>query len=287
MQSTELTSVSLLKSKWNLKKWCSLGTAVFIMSVSSTAHATDDHDSSNTPSSKWSGYFGIGYTQNSYKSSAYNAYKAYDFKARIKYADDWGDIRLTGGGQKEAVHGRESSYFDPFLEYRLPLYDLSETVSIRGTAGVYLPASETSQKDHLQYAPRLAAYIYWQPQDQLIFYVAPRYRYNAYNNKTAGGKVLTEHQLELLTDAYWQINAAWYVEISGSYTKYRNYNGRRLDNTFTFAQELGWEFQPSWELAIGHNNSGKFYDPEVGPSQGFKAFNKKSSTFYLSLTKYL
>jgi len=86
--------------------------------------------------------------------------------------------------------------------------------------------------------------------------------------------VLVEQQLDGLLDAYWQITA-------------KNYYGRRLDDQFTFAQELGWSFTTDWVLAVGHNNSGRFYNPEVGTSQGFEIYDKKSSTFYLSITKYL
>lgn len=99
--------------------------------------------------------------------------------------------------------------------------------------------------------------------------------------------MLVEQQLDGLLDAYWQITANWYLDMNGRYRISKNYYGRRLDDQFTFAQELGWSFTTDWVLAVGHNNSGRFYNPEVGTSQGFEIYDKKSSTFYLSITKYL
>lgn len=287
MLITEKTSVSLFESKWNLKTLFYLGTTLFLITAFTPAYAGDEGEDLAAPQSNWSGYLGLGYSQNSYDSDSYDSSKSYNFTARIKYADSWGDIRLTGGGDKQLQHGKESSLYDPFLEYRLPIYELSETVSIRGTAGVYIPLSETSKKNHLEYAPRIAAYLYWEPIDPLSFYIAPRYRYNAYRYETSGQVVLPEHQVEILADAYWQITPAWYFEFSGSYKRARNYNGRKMDGKYNSTQEFGWEFLDSWELAMGHTNSGNIFNYDVGPSHSYELYDKKDSQFYLSVTKYL
>ncbi len=64
---------------------------------------------------------------------------------------------LTFGGEKETLHGRESSFFDPLLEYRTPLYSLTDTLSLKGSVGVYLPAAHYTKLDRLEYAPE------WRP----------------------------------------------------------------------------------------------------------------------------
>lgn len=287
MQLTELTSAPLLKSKWNVKTLFYLGTAFFVMATLSPAYAEDENADLDLPQSNWSGYLGLGYSQNAYDASSYDASQSYNFIARIKYSDTWGDIRLTGGGDKQLLHGEEDTFYDPFLEYRLPRYDLSETVSIRGTGGVYLPLSDVSKNNHLQYASRIAGYLYWKPIEPLSFYIAPRYRYNAYRYKTGGEAVLIEHQYEVLVDAAWLINPNWYFELSGSYKRARNYNDRKMNGQFNSTQELGWEFLPDWEVAMGHTNSGSIFNYDVGPSQSFELYDKKDSQFYLSVTKYM
>lgn len=236
---------------------------------------------------KWSGYVSTSYTRNVYDAESYHAYESYSFSGRVSYKESWGSLLLTVGGEQETLHGKESSYYNPFFEYRTPSYKWSGSISFKGSAGIYLPGSRISKKDNFEYASRLAGYIFWSPLDNLSFYVSPRFKYNNYQYKTAGGRVLIEKQLDVLMDAYWSITPTVYLELNGRIRHSKNYYGKTMDNQFTFLQELGWEFQPDWVAAIGHNNSGRFYDPEIGAAEGFNVYDKRSSTFYLSLTKYL
>ncbi|MBW3532836.1 hypothetical protein [Shewanella sp. NKUCC06_TVS] len=280
------SSISRRRNKWSVLFCVQVMLASF--SFVGQALAVNEFElATDAQAAKWSGYVNVGFTRNIYDSESYYAYQAYNIDSRIDYKANWGNVLFTLGGEKQTLHGKESSFYDPLLEYRTPLYALTDTVSLKGSLGVYLPAERESKLDKLQYAPRIAAYLFWSPLDNLSFYFSPRYRYNAYQYKTAGERVLVEQQLDGLLDAYWQITANWYLDISGRYRISKNYYGRRLDDQFTFAQELGWSFKPDWVLAVGHNNSGRFYNPEVGTSQGFEIYDKKSSTFYLSITKYL
>jgi len=248
------SSISRRRNKWSVLFCLQVMLASFsfvgqVLAVNEFELATD------AQAAKWSGYVNVGFTRNIYDSDSYYAYQAYNIDSRIDYKANWGNVLFTLGGEKQTLHG--------------------------------MPAERESKLDRLQYAPRIAAYLFWSPLDNLSFYFSPRYRYNAYQYKTAGERVLVEQQLDGLLDAYWQITANWYLDVSGRYRVSKNYYGRRLDDQFTFAQELGWSFKPDWVLAVGHNNSGRFYNPEVGTSQGFEIYDKKSSTFYLSVTKYL
>lgn len=280
------SSISRRRNKWSVFFCVQVMLASF--SFVGQALAVNEFElATDAQAAKWSGYVNVGFTRNIYDSESYYAYQAYNIDSRIDYKANWGNVLFTLGGEKQTLHGKESSFYDPLLEYRTPLYALTDTVSLKGSLGVYLPAERESKLDRLQYAPRIAAYLFWSPLDNLSFYFSPRYRYNAYQYKTAGERVLVEQQLDGLLDAYWQITANWYLDVSGRYRVSKNYYGRRLDDQFTFAQELGWSFKSDWVLAVGHNNSGRFYNPEVGTSQGFEIYDKKSSTFYLSITKYL
>ncbi|WP_299794543.1 hypothetical protein [uncultured Shewanella sp.] len=275
-----------IKSKLN-SLYC-VAIAGLALLGSSPANAVNEYEiTRNEVETNWSGYINVGFTRNSYDSDTFSAYQAYNFSSRVSYKSDWGSLLLTVGGEKQTLHGKESSFYDPLLEYRTPFHVFSDTLFLRGSVGVYLPGNHYTKLDRLQYAPRVAGYLYWTPTDSMSFYLSPRYRYNAYQYKTAGQRVLIEHQFDTLLDAQWQITDSLYFDVSGRYRISKNYYGRRMDDQFTFAQELGWEFTPDWVVAVGHNNSGKFYDPEIGPSQGFEVYDKKSSTFYLSLTTYL
>ncbi len=288
MKSTEKIHVvsTLCQNKFGIV--ACMGLLAFIFSSIMPAYAVIEYDvKPDKEVKKWSGYVSAGYTRNVYGAESYHAYEAYNLDGRVSYRTDWGNLMLTVGGEKETLHGKESSFYDPFVEYRTHAYRLSDTVTVKGSAGVYLPASRYSKRDNLQYAPRVAAYIFWSPLDKLRFYLSPRYRYNAYQYQTAGERVLIEHKFDTLVDAFWMFNSNLYLEVNGRYRMSKNYYGKRMDDSFTFAQELGWQFNEDWVLALGHNNSGGFYHPEIGPSEGFDIYNKKSSTFYLSVTKYL
>ncbi len=263
--------------------------AILLSIYATTAFAVVDFDVSEEAikdPKKWSGYLSASYTRNVYDAESYHAYESYSFSGRVSYKESWGSLLLTVGGEQETLHGKESSYYNPFFEYRTPFYKLSSSISIKGSAGIYLPGSRIAKKDNFEYASRLTGYIFWSPLDNLSFYVSPRYKYNSYQYKTAGGRVLIEKQFDVLMDAYWQITPSVYLELNGKIAHAKNYYGKTMDNKFTFLQELGWEFEPDWVAAIGHNNSGRFYDPEIGSAQGFEVYDKRSSTFYLSLTKY-
>lgn len=263
---------------------------LFLSAYSTLSFAVVDFDVSEEAlkdPKKWSGYVSTSYTRNVYDAESYHSYESYSFSGRVSYKESWGSLLLTVGGEQETLHGKESSYYNPFFEYRTPSYKWTDSISFKGSAGIYLPGSRTSKKDNFEYASRLAGYIFWSPLDELSFYVSPRLKFNSYQYKTAGGRVLIEKQFDVLMDAYWAITPEIYLELNGRIRHSKNYYGRTMDNTFTFLQELGWEFQPDWVAAIGHNNSGRFYDPEIGAAQGFEVYDKRSSTFYLSLTKYL
>ena len=265
-----------------------VGSLVFMGSFLMPAYAVMEHDvKSETEANRWSGYVSGGYTRNVYDIDSYYAYEAYNMDGRVSYRTDFGNLILTVGGELETQHGKESSFYDPLVEYSTHAYQLSDTVKINGSVGVYLPASRNSKLENLQYAPRVAAYIYWSPLEKLRFYLSPRYRYNVYQYQTAGQQVLIEHIFDTLVDGLWMFNSNLYLEVNGRYRMSQNHYGKHMDDSFTFAQELGWQFNEDWVFALGHNNSGGFYHPEIGPSEGFDIYNKKSSTFYLSLTRYL
>lgn len=288
MKSTKKNCVVSARHQNKVGIAACMGLLAFICSSLMPAYAVIEYDVKPEKEIKrWSGYVNAAYTRNVYSAESYHAYEAYNIGGRVSYRTDWGNLMVTVGGEQETLHGKESSFYDPFLEYRTPTYHLSDTVTVKGSAGVYLPASRYSKRDNLQYAPRVGAYVFWSPLEKLRFFVSPRYRYNAYQYKTGGRRVLIEHQFDTLVDAFWMFNSNLYLEVSGRYRMSKNYYGRRMDDSFTFAQELGWQFNEDWVLALGHNNSGGFYHPEIGPSKGFDIYNKKSSTFYLSLTKYL
>ena len=279
----DLALSRIIKSKKAKTSFPLLG----LLLLAGQAQAVNEFELKQEEFGEWTAYFNASYTRNVYSESAFDAYRAYSLDARVDYNSDWGSVLLTFGGEKETLHGKESSFFDPLLEYRTPLYSLTETLSLKGSIGVYLPAAHYTKLDRLEYAPRVAAYLFYRPEGNFSFYLSPRYRYNAYKYKTAGERVLIEHQVDLVADAYWQFASNWYLDISGRYRMSKNYRGRRMDDQFTFAQELGWMPAESWTLAIGHNNSGRFYHPELGSSEGFELYDKRSSTFYFSVTKYL
>ncbi|SHH34572.1 hypothetical protein [Ferrimonas marina] len=231
-----------------------------------------------------SGAATLSYFRNSYDASAYAAYQAVTVDGSLRYRQDWGQLRLTFGGEQELLHGEQSSWFDPLLEYRTPTWALSDSLSWQGGVGVYLPASRTSRKDRLEYAPQARAYLFWRPEGDWQFYLSPRYRYNQYRYQTAGEQVLTEHQASVAVDALWHFRPDWYLDVNGSLGWARNFYGRSLDTRFTASEELGWEVTPHWSLALGHSNAGRFYDPEYGPGQGFELYDRRSSTFYLATT---
>ncbi|USD38713.1 hypothetical protein [Ferrimonas sp. SCSIO 43195] len=261
--------------------------ALSALCLSGGSQAAIEYDISQDQQSSWSGYVSAGYARNSYSSESINSFEAFNFDARVSYKTDFGQWLLTVGGEQETLHGQEPSFYDPFFEFRTPLHQINDTWSVKGSVGVYLPGSRLSDKQRLEYAPRLASYLFWTPDEAWNFYLSPRYQYNSYKYKTAGEEVLTEHQFDLVADGLWQFSKHWYIEVNGRYRWAQNYYGKGLDDSFIFAQELGWEFMPSTVVAIGHNNSGRFYNPERASYQGFEFYNKKSSTFYMSVTKYL
>lgn len=250
------------------------------------AIAAIDYDLPQNEPSRWSGYIGAGYSRNVYSADSYHAYEAFDFNARLGYKTDFGQFRVTVGGERENLHAQDSTFYDPIIEYRTPKYHFNQQWSAKGSVAFILPGNHYTKLDNLDYSFRVGSYVYWNPSEQWFFYIAPRYKYNNYKYETSGGRVLTEHQYDLIVDALWELNREWYLDITGQYIWSENYYGKQLDDRFFFAQELGWQIKPNLVLAIGHNNTGRFYNPERGPSKDFELYDKHSSIFFLSVTQY-
>lgn len=257
--------------------------------LSSSALADNENVSAanSSTTSNWSGYVSATATTNVYGQSKPSSYQSISGNGRIGYRDSWGSIRLSVGGEVE-THHNQSYYYDTFLEYRTPTNSFNSNWGLIGSAGVFLPTSHTSQENKLQAAPRVAGYLFYRPNKVWNFYISPRFRYNAYKYEIGRqGEHFVEHQIDILADVTWQFTDNWYLDVSGSYGMAKKFNSNRYDNLFTASQEIGWEFSPTWIAAAGHNNSGGFYDPERGSSHGFEIYDKRSSVFYLSITKYL
>ncbi|GLS82695.1 hypothetical protein [Paraferrimonas haliotis] len=269
-----------------------LSAVAVALALSAPAFAVNENvadaiDQADTTPSPWSGYLGLQAASNAYKRSEPSSYQAVALNGRIGYSDDWGSVRLSLGGEVE-THHNQSYYYDALLEYRTPYYKISDDWSYVVSGGVFLPTSHTSRKNKLYAAPRLAGYLFYRPSNSLSFYFSPRYRYNFYKYETGRyGERFTQHQVDLLGDGTWQFAKNWYLDINGSYRMAKEYNTGRTKKVFTVGEEIGWSFAPSWTVAVGHNNSGQLYNPEVGPSKGFEFFDERSSVFYVSLTKYL
>ncbi len=241
----------------------------------------------DTKSSHWSGYISASAASNTFEQSAPSSYQALSASGRIAYRDTWGSIRLSSGGEVE-THHNQSYFYDTFLEYRTPSKGLGDNWSYVGSAGVYLPTGHTSQENKLRVAPRLAGYLFYRPNQDWNFYLSPRLKYNAYEHEIGRhGEHFIEHSISLLADATWQFIDNWYLDVNASYTMNKPFNTSRYDNRFTISEEIGWSFAPTWVAAIGHNNSGYFFDPDRGPSHSFTLYDERSSVFYLSITKYL
>ncbi|TKB53271.1 hypothetical protein [Ferrimonas aestuarii] len=260
--------------------------ATVILLCSCSASAAIDYDLPQDEPSRWSGYIGGGYTRNVYSSDSYNAYESFYMNARLGYRTDYGQYRLTVGGEQETLHGQESTFYDPMFEFRTNKYLINDDWSLTASVAAILPGNHYSKLDHFEYAFRIGGYLYWNPSKDWYLYVSPRYRYNDYKYKTSGQRVLTEHRYDVVADALWQFHPDWYLEMTYQHIWSENYYGRQLDDRFFFAQELGWEVSKNLIVAIAHNNSGRFYNPEKGPSQDFEIFDKRSSTFTFSITQY-
>ncbi|MDB2387199.1 hypothetical protein N9W21_07640 [Shewanella sp.] len=257
--------------------------------LSSNVFADNENVSAanSSTTSHWSGYVSATATSNVFRQSEPSSYQSISGNGRIGYRDTWGSIRLSVGGELE-THHNTSYYYDSLLEYRTPVNNINENWSMLASAGLYLPTSHNSQKNKLNAAPRLAGYVFYRPSPQWSVYLSPRVRYNAYQHKIGRqGEHFVEHRVDMLADITWHFSDHWYLDVSGSYAMAKKFNSSRYDNLFTATQEIGWEFAPQWIAAIGHNNSGTFYDPERGSSHGFEIYDKRSSVFYLSITKYL
>ncbi|MBR9728384.1 hypothetical protein ACFOD0_11375 [Shewanella intestini] len=287
-----LNRYALLKNKHSSRyKTTLLSSAILGASlvVATVAHADNETISAanSAKTSHWSGYVSATALTNMFKQSEPSSYQSVSANGRIGYRDTWGSVRLSVGGEVETHHD-QSYYYDSFLEYRSPAKKLSQDWTFIGSAGVYLPSSHTSRKNKLYAAPRIAGYFFYHPTDEWSFYLSPRAKYNAYKYEMGRqGEHFVEHQIDILGDATWSFAENWYLDVNGSFGMSSKFNTARYDRKFTASEELGWVFSQGWVAAFGHNNSGGFYDPEQGPSHGFELYNKRSSVFYLSVTKYL
>lgn len=261
-------------------------------------NALDDDNSLSTTASalkNFSGYISISGSRNVYDSSAVDSYQGYGADGALMYKSDIGRFKTALSWSHE-MDKEEYKYFnedntsisDLFLEYRVPTYKISDEWSTVSAISVNLPTSKTSKDTKLHFSTKLSTFLFYNPTEAWSFYISPQYRYYDYKYKTPvnGGTAFTEHRFDFVGDVTYRFFEDFYFDLSASYTLRRDEFGESLHPNFSNGEELGWQFYPTWLVAVGHNNSGEIYESEHGQSKHYSLGSKEGSIFYLSLTKY-
>jgi hypothetical protein len=100
---------------------------------------------------------------------------------------------------------------------------------------------------------------------------------------SASGESNIEYQLNNFLIYSFSLSERTYFNLSGSLVNAINYNGRKLDDRYDFAQELSYAINKDLLVGIGHSNQAQLINNQVGMDQNFEIFNKKNSTYYVSL----
>lgn len=258
-----------------------------------TANASEEAEAKNTDSTAETsaaekgidlgGNLTLGYNTNIFDKDDHRSVRGGYWSASLNtsFQKDYSVFIKTGG--KRSLEDETGDFWTDSVigASRSNLFTFGESGKIGLSGQFTIPTSETSQKDNLQTALRLAAPIQAEAYG-VNFNLTPRLRKNFHEYKTAGQKALTEwvYSLSLGASYTWEKLTFSSSVLGGNSISY--FGTRRNNINYEGNVALGYKFNDAMSISFSASTSGVYADAERGTLGNIDLFNDDKATYSAS-----
>ncbi|CCN71916.1 hypothetical protein [Vibrio nigripulchritudo] len=233
---------------------------------------------------KYGGSLSLGYQTNIYHPDDYRSSRALNWNARFSATEGKLTTFITTGAYR-ALEDKTGDFFTDTaigLSYS-SIGKFGETGNVGISGQLTVPTSETSRKQNLNTALRLALPISLKVSDVNLS-VSPRLRKNFHSYKTAGGSSLSEWIYSISAGGSYSMGD---FSISASVLGGNSisYQGTRR-SSFTYAGSLSGSYRATdyLSLSLSASSSGVYTDAERGTLGNIDLFDSENATYVATAT---
>ncbi|AXB33755.1 hypothetical protein DA096_09885 [Vibrio rotiferianus] len=253
---------------------------------SSGIESTQNEGESSCVVCNLSGSVYLSYDTNIYDKDDHRSVRNFSWGGSLVYAlSDDTKAYLSAGGYR-ALEDEVGTYAtDTVLGMRYSnLYEFGETGSIGASGQFTIPTSESSRKDELQTAFRIAipvSFSLW----SVDFSISPRVKKNFHKYKTMGGRSLTEwtYSLFSVAEKSWDSFALGITALGGNTISYQG--TRRSSWHYEGALYGTYQFDENWSLLLAASSTGFYQDAERGTLGNIDLLDQERAS-YIATVNY-
>jgi len=279
-------------TKWMLKSFpLIIGSLLSFNILAEDAVVEENEDSSiaiesdECQSCKLSGSATLGYDTNIYSRSDHRSVRNISWRGSLNYSfNDAYRLYFNTGGYR-ALEDEVGTYMTDTIVglSRAKLYQFGETGAV-GIAGQFtIPTSETSRKDSLNTAFRLAIPVSFKLWDANIS-ISPRVSKSFHEYKTSGGKSLTEwiYSISMGANYRWDKLEMGISALGGNS---RSYQGtRRTELTYAGSIYAGYDLAENIGISLAVSTAGFYADAERGTLGNIDLFDPDRATYIAEIS---
>ncbi|SON49080.1 hypothetical protein [Vibrio tapetis] len=281
----------------NKEKWMHRSAAlVILLLVNSCLYAEEQNVDENTASNKikentkcldckLGGMISGGYDTNIYNRNDHRSIRSLSWRLSLDYtfSSDYKAYFKTGGYR--ALEDKTGDYVTDSVigMSRTQLFGFGESGKVGVSGQFTIPTSETSRKDSLNTAFRVAVPVSTK-QWGINFSVTPRISKSFHEYKTAGEKSLTEwiYSLSLAAGYSWDDLSLGMSMLGGNS---RSYQGtRRTDITYAGSIYGSYQVTNNIGISISASTSGFYTDAERGTLGNIDLFDPNSASYNVEIS---
>ncbi|MDN3682341.1 hypothetical protein QWZ04_18720 [Vibrio tapetis subsp. quintayensis] len=276
----------------NTEKWMLKSTSLIIgllinshlyageVMVDESENSTNITESGNCFDCKLSGTITGGYDTNIYNRNDHRSIRSLSWRLSLDYSFlNHYKVYLKTGGYR-ALEDKVGDYFTDSVigMSRSNLFNFGESGEIGLSGQFTIPTSETSRKDSLNTAIRVAVPVsakHW----GVRFSVTPRISKSFHQYKTSGEKSLTEwiYSLSMAASYSWSDLSVGASMLGGNS---RSYQGtRRNDITYAGSIYGGYKITDNIGVSLSASTSGFYADAERGTLGNIDLFDPNSASY--------
>ncbi|UUM31388.1 hypothetical protein [Vibrio japonicus] len=265
----------------NTTKWKESIIAFSLLSIFSSSALSDDNKPDEQQiKSSFGGNVSVAYDTNIYHKDDHRSVRNISWNGSLHYSFASNYRAYLSSGGYRALEDKTGDYFtDSVIGIsRSNLFEFGDTATVGINGQFTIPTSETSRKDELITAFRVAVPLSFQISDANIS-VSPRLRKNFHKYQTAGGKSLTEWVYSLSTSASYSFQDLT-VGISALAGNSISYQGTRR-NSITYGGSVFGSYQltDAFSFSLSASTSGFYLDAEKGTLGDIDIFDADRASY--------
>ncbi|HAS6348495.1 hypothetical protein LZU85_05425 [Vibrio sp. IRLE0018] len=252
---------------------------------SSQAEFTQTDESASCILCNVGGSLSLTYDTNIYDKDDYRSVRSFSWGGSLNYKlTDKTRAFFSSGGYRTLEDKTGDYITDSVVGVNYSnLFTFGDTGRVSLSGQFTIPTSETSQKDELNTAFRLAVPVSFKIWD-VNFNVSPRLRKNFHEYKTIAGRSLTEWTYSLSSSASmsWGSFSTGISMLGGNTISYQG--TRRSSWTYGGSIYGSYTINDQWSASLSASSSGVYQDAERGTLGNIDLFDQDKASYSATVT---